>query len=75
MSKKQRIKRINWFWAVLAALSLVKLLLIQGLVICPLVTAACDDALMENWAIDIASGNWTGPFSCYIFTKEIGFSF
>lgn len=75
MSKKQRIKRINWFWAVLAALSLVKLLLIQGLVICPLVTAACDDALMENWAINIANGNWTGPFSCYIFTKEIGFSF
>lgn len=75
MSIKQRIKRINWFWTVLAALSLVKLLLIQGLVICPLVTAACDDALMEHWAINIANGNWTGPFSCYIFTKEVGFSF
>lgn len=74
MSRKQWIKRINWFWAVLTVLSLVKLLLIQGLVICPLVTAACDDALMENWAINIANENWTGPFSCYIFTKEIGFS-
>lgn len=75
MSRKQRIKKINWFWAVLAVLSLIKLLLIQGLVICPLVTAACDDALMENWALNMVYGKWTGPFSCYIFTKEVGFSF
>ena len=74
MKKKLVLKRINWFWMVAAILSLGKFLLIWGLPIYPIATAACDDALMKNWALQMANGAWTGPFSCYIFTKEVGFA-
>lgn len=68
-------KKINWFLAVIAVLSLLKLLMIQGLVIYPLVWAGCDDSLMKTWALNMIEEKWTGPFTCYIFTKEVGFSF
>lgn len=74
MEKKQWLKRVGWFWLAIAILSVGKALLVWGLPIYPIPTAACDDALMKNWALQIANGAWTGPFSCYIFTKEVGFA-
>ncbi len=74
MNAKQGIKRINWFLAVIAALSLIKIWMVQGLVIYPIPAAACDDALMADWALNIAGGKWTGPFNNYIFMKEVGFA-
>ena len=75
MNAKKGWKRIGWFPAVILLLSLAKLWMIRGLVIYPLPGAACDDALMTNWALNIASGGWTGPFSNYTFMKEVGFAF
>lgn len=75
MNVKKGWKRIGWFPVVILLLSLAKLWMIRGLVIYPLPGAACDDALMANWALSIASGNWTGPFSNYTFMKEVGFAF
>lgn len=89
MSKKQGIKHqiqsvvqqntgLLWksksFLIVIMGLSLVRLWMLRGLVIYPLVSAGCDDALLTNWALNLLGGKWTGPFSCYIFTKEVGFS-
>ena len=62
------------FIIVILALSAVRLLMLRGLVIYPLVSAGCDDALLTSWALNLLGGKWTGPFSCYIFTKEVGFS-
>ena len=58
MNAKQGIKRINWFLAVIAALSLIKIWMVQGLVIYPIPAAACDDALMADWALNIAGGKF-----------------
>ncbi len=74
MNAKKGWKRTGWFPAVILLLSLAKLWMIRGLVIYPLPEVACDDGLMANWALNIASGGWTGPFSDYIFTKEVGFA-
>ncbi len=74
MNARQGIKRINWFLAVIAVLSLIKICMVQGLVIYPIPAAACDDALMTDWALNIAGGKWTGPFNNYIFMKEVGFA-
>lgn len=62
------------FIITILVLSVVKLLMLRGLVIYPLVSAGCDDALLTSWALNLLGGKWTGPFSCYIFTKEVGFS-
>ncbi len=68
-------KNRKWaFGLVLAGMFLAKMLLLRGLTIYPLPSAACDDGLLERWAWNILGGDWLGPFSCYTFTKEAGFS-
>ncbi len=79
MRRQQKIReQKKWggrcFLLIIAALSLLKLWLIQGLVIHPLPSAMCDDVLLRDWATSIAGGEWMGPFSCYTFAKEVGFS-
>lgn len=75
MNKIKGIKQANWFLLVLAAISIIKIFIVKGLVIYPIPTAACDDGLLEHWAMEIAAGNWTGAFNCYTFIKEVGFAF
>ena len=79
MRRQQKIReQKKWegrcFLLIIAALSLLKLWLVQGLVIHPLPSAMCDDVLLRDWATSIAGGEWMGPFSCYTFAKEVGFS-
>lgn len=74
MSEKRGIRRVGWFLPVLLMMTLARLWMLHGLPIYPLVGAACDDALLVGWALNFFGGKWTGPFSCYIFTKEVGFS-
>ena len=74
MSEKRGIRRVGWFLPALLMMTLARLWMLHGLVIYPLVSAGCDDALLANWALNLFGGKWTGPFSCYIFTKEVGFS-
>lgn len=75
MDKTKGIKQANWFLLILATISIIKLVLVRGLVIYPIPAAACDDGLLERWAMEIAGGNWTGAFDCYTFIKEVGFAF
>lgn len=75
MSRTQEKKQKKWFFIVIVVVSIARILMLRGLVIYPFVSAGCDDALMKNWALNIVGGNWTGPFSCYTFTKEVGFAF
>lgn len=74
MSEKRRIRQVGWFLPVLLFMTLARLWMLHGLPINPLVGAACDDVLLVNWAQHFFEGKWTGPFSCYTFIKEIGFS-
>ena len=74
MGEKQGNRRVGWFLPALLGMSLARLWMLHGLPINPLVGAACDDALLVKWAQHFFEGRWTGPFSCYTFMKEIGFS-
>ena len=67
MRRQQKIReQKKWegrcFLLIIAALSLLKLWLVQGLVIHPLPSAMCDDVLLRDWATSIAGGEWMGPF-------------
>ncbi len=74
MGGKRGIRKVGWFLPALLVMALARLWMLHGLPINPLVGAACDDALLVKWALHLFEGTWTGPFSCYTFMKEIGFS-
>ncbi len=64
MRRQQKIReQKKWegrcFLLIIAALSLLKLWLVQGLVIHPLPSAMCDDVLLRDWATSIAGGECT----------------
>lgn len=65
----------HWFWIAVVAAALIKQLLVIGLPIYAIPSAACDDQLLKNWAFSMAGLNWKGDFNAYTFAKEPGFSF
>lgn len=65
----------HWFWIAVVAAALVKQILVIGLPIYAIPSAACDDQLLKNWAFSMASLDWKGAFNAYTFAKEPGFSF
>lgn len=67
--------RKYWFIVAVLIAALVKQILVLGLSIYAIPTAACDDQLLKNWAFSMAGLDWKGAFNEYIFAKEPGFSF
>lgn len=65
----------HWFLIAVVAAALVKQILVIGLPIFAIPSAACDDQLLKNWAFSMASLDWKGDFNAYTFAKEPGFSF
>lgn len=76
MNKTNISDKFKKYWFILAIIltAVVKQLLVINIPINAVPEAACDDMLLMRWATTILGGQWTGPFDCYTFIKEVGYS-
>lgn len=63
------------FLIAILVMSLIRLWMLHGLVIYPLVSAGCDDALLTNWALNLLGENGQVHFPVIFLQKKLVFLF